>query len=370
MSGPSIFDLDTPALVVDADRLAENVEDVQRQVSGAGLSLRPHVKAHKIPEVARLQAAHGARGITVAKLDEAEAFVRPGHADDIFVAYPLVGPRKVAHAWELAQRVRLSSAVDSLEAATALGAEFARSGARHEVIVKVDAGFGRVGVPPEEVLPFAQRLQELPGLRVGGLCIHEGSTYGIADPAARAAEARRQCLRLVEAAASLRRAGVDVEVVSAGSTPGLAGDLTVNGLTELRPGNYVFYDAIQVGLGVVPVGRCALTVLTRVVSTPRPGRFIVDAGSKVFGLDRGAHGLTVTDGFGIVLGHPGLALDALSEEHGWGVVRAGRGPRVGDVLRIVPNHACSAVNTTDSVFLAADETVVGGWRVAARGAVR
>lgn len=369
MSGTSVFDVDTPATVVDLNLLTENVRDVQSRVTTSGLVLRPHAKAHKIPEVARLQSASGAEGITVAKLSEAEAFAEAGQLD-IFVAYPLVGVHKVARAVQLAQRVKLSSAVDSLGAAAALGKAFAETGTVHDVLIKVDAGFGRVGVSPDEVLHFALALVELPGLRLEGLCIHEGSTYGIPDPAERASEARRQSVTLVEAASSLRRAGLDIRVVSAGSTPGLAGDLTVSGLTEVRPGNYVFYDAIQVGLEVVPVERCALTVITTVVSTPRPGRFIVDAGSKVFGLDRGAHGLTVTDGFGIVLGHQGLTLDGLSEEHGWGVVRDGRGPRVGDVLRIVPNHACSAVNTTEEVAVAVNERVVDRWIVAARGAVQ
>jgi D-serine deaminase-like pyridoxal phosphate-dependent protein len=369
MSGASPHELDTPAIVVDADRLAQNVQDVQRQVSMAGLALRPHAKAHKIPQVALMQAAHGASGITVAKLGEAEAFADGGQTD-IFVAYPLVGPHKTARAVSLARRVKLSSAVDDLGAAAALGQAFVRAGSEHDVLIKVDAGFGRVGVRAEDVLAFGQRLAQLPGLKLTGVCIHEGSTYGIPDPAQRAEEARRQCLELVQAAMGLREAGIDLPTISAGSTPGLQGDLTVQGLTELRPGNYVFYDAIQVGLGVAPVDRCALTVLTTVVSSSGRGRFIVDAGSKVFGLDRGAHGLPVTDGHGIVLGRPGLALDGLSEEHGWGTAHGVEAPRVGEVLRIVPNHACSVVNTTDHVFLASGDAITERWDVSARGAVR
>ena len=369
MIGRHFSELDTPCIVVDLQRLESNIRDVQSRVSAASLTLRPHVKAHKIAEIARLQLEQGAVGVTTAKLSEAEAFV-DGGVRDLLVCYPIVGQRKVDRLVALTNRARVLSVVDSARSAQAISDAFARTGREHEVLVKVDAGFGRIGVPSQDVSQLVEMVGNLEGLAFRGVCIHEGSTYGVVDPALRHRMAVDQCTTLVDVAQSLRRSGWEVPVVSAGSTPGLAGDLTVPGLTEVRPGNYVFYDAIQVGLGVAELGQCALTVLTTVVSTTRAGGFIVDAGSKVFGLDRGAHGLPVTDGYGICVTRTGLMLTGLSEEHGWGAVAdGGVKPEVGDVLRFVPNHACSVVNTLDEVWVADGDVVVDRWDVCARGAV-
>lgn len=369
MIGAPLEGLDTPCLLVDFRRLQANINEVQSAVTAASKVLRPHVKAHKIAQIAEMQLQAGATGITTAKLSEAEAFVDRG-ATDVLICYPVVGGKKIQRLLELTLKARITTIVDSLEGAREISKTFSHAGMKQEVLVKVDAGFGRVGASPAVVPQLVDEMAKLDGLLFGGLCIHEGSTYGVIDPDDREALAIRQCTTMVDLADGLRGKGVDVPVVSAGSTPGLAGDLKVSGITEVRPGNYVFYDAIQVGLGVAALDQCALSVLTSVVSTKREGGFIVDAGSKVFGLDKGAHGLAVAEGHGACVSHHGVVLTGLSEEHGWGSASPWLPqPHVGDILRFVPNHACSTINMLDEVWVVDGDVVIDRWQVCARGAV-
>jgi D-serine deaminase-like pyridoxal phosphate-dependent protein len=363
-----LADLDTPALVIDADRLERNLRHVQQTVTGNGKLLRPHVKAHKIARVAGRQLELGATGLTTAKLAEAEAMAAAG-LDDLFVCYPLVGRPKIERLRRLARERSVMTVVDGPEGADALGAAFAGEDRPLGVLVKVDAGFGRVGARGAGAVELCLRVAATDGLAFRGVCIHEGSTYAEPDTGRRDALAATQARALVAVAEQVRAHGVPVDIVSAGSTPGLAGCLGVEGLTEVRPGNYVFYDAIQVGLGVAQPDDCALTVLTTVVSTSRPGGAVCDAGSKVLGLDRGAHGLDIAPGHGTVVGRDGIGIQRLSEEHGWLSYETGAGCAVGDVLRVVPNHACPVVNNFDHAWVADGDEVVDRWAITARGAV-
>jgi D-serine deaminase-like pyridoxal phosphate-dependent protein len=363
-----LTELDTPALVIDRDRLERNLQRVQQAVARTGKLLRPHIKAHKLPEVARRQLEQGAAGLTTAKLAEAEAMAVAG-LDELFICYPLVGRAKIERLRRLARDRKVMTVVDTLVGATALGAAFAGEERPLAVLVKVDAGFGRVGASAAEAVELCRQVTAIEGLDLRGVCIHEGSTYAEPDTRRRDQLAATQARELVAIAEQVRALGIAVDIVSAGSTPGLAGCLGVEGLTEVRPGNYVFYDAIQVGLGVAAPGDCALTVLTTVVSTARPSGAICDAGSKAFSLDRGAHGLDITQAYGTIVGREGLTLQRLSEEHGWLADESGGGCAVGDVLRVIPNHACAVVNNFDHVWVAEGDEVVGHWPITARGAV-
>jgi D-serine deaminase-like pyridoxal phosphate-dependent protein len=361
-------DLDTPALVVDADRLERNLRHVQQTVEGAGKNLRPHIKAHKIPDVARRQLELGAVGLTTAKLAEAEAMAAAG-LDELFVCYPLVGRPKIERLLRLARERNVMTVVDGVAGADALGAAFAGEERPLGVLVKVDAGFGRVGARAADAIELCRRVAGTDGLDFRGVCIHEGSTYAEPDTERRNQLAAAQARELVAIAEQVRALGIRVDIVSAGSTPGLAGCLDVEGLTEVRPGNYAFYDAIQVGLGVAQPDECALTVLTTVVSTARPTGAVCDAGSKALALDRGAHGLDITPGHGTIIGRDGLGIQRLSEEHGWLADETGAGCAVGDVLRVIPNHACAVVNNFDHAWVAEGDEVVDRWPITARGAV-
>jgi D-serine deaminase-like pyridoxal phosphate-dependent protein len=360
--------VDTPALVVDADRLARNLAQVQRDVEATGKKLRPHIKAHKMPEVARRQRELGAIGLTTAKLAEAEAMAAAG-LDELFICYPVIGRAKIERLLLLARERNVMTVADSAAGADALGAAFAGEERSLGVLVKVDAGFGRVGARAADAVELCRRVEATAGLAFRGVCIHEGSTYAEPDTRRRQQLASAQAGELVAIAEQVRALGIAVDIVSAGSTPGLAGCLGVEGLTEVRPGNYVFYDAIQVGLGVAALEECALSVLTTVVSTARPSGAICDAGTKALSLDRGAHGLDITDAYGAIVGREGLTLRRLSEEHGWLADESGTDCAVGDVLRVIPNHACAVVNNFDHVWVAEGDKVVDRWPITARGAV-
>ena len=359
-----LTDLSTPAAVVDLDVLERNVSRMAARARDAGVRLRPHAKTHKCPEIGRLQRAAGAWGLSLAKVGEAEVFVAAGF-DDVFLAYPVLGEDKGRRLLALSDRARLAAGVDSVEGARSLAQPFHSAGRTLEVVLKVDVGYGRVGVLPERALDVARQVAELPGLRLRGVFTHAGHGY-LAESRAGVDEiARLEGERLAAAAALLREAGLPVDEVSVGSTPTAALAMRVKGVTECRPGNYVFHDASQVGLGTCAIEDCALTILATVVSVPARDRAVVDAGSKTLSSDplRPRPG-----GHGWVLGRTSR-LQRLSEEHGAIDVEAGEVFRVGERVRILPNHACVVANLHDRLLgLRGDrvETVLG---VTARGRI-
>lgn len=343
--------IETPAVVVDADVLDRNVARIATLTRERGLALRPHVKTHKIPEIAALQTAAGAVGVTVATIGEAEVFVDSG-ATDVFIAYPLwVSVAKAARLDTLRGRARIAVGIDSATGAANLG----RRVPGLEVLLEVDSGHHRSGVPAAEVVPLAQAARDS-GLTVVGAFTFPGHAYG---PDAATAAARGEREALVEAAELMRGAGFDVSVLSGGSTPSLTAT-EPGGATEVRPGVYVFGDAQQWELGHCTPDELALTVLATVVSA-HPDRIILDAGSKVLGADRAAW----ASGFGRLLDHPDARVTALSEHHAT-VVGSGL-PRVGETVRMVPNHVCATVNLVDEVVVVRGGVIEARWIVAARG---
>ncbi len=362
----STQEIDTPALLLDADRLERNLSEMAETCRAHGKALRPHVKSHKTLEIAARQRELGAVGLTTAKIGEAEVFAAAGF-EDLFVCYPLVGALKLRRLMRLARRARVSTIVDDADAAAALAAAARAQETTIDVLIKLDLGMHRVGVEDADVDALAHRVAELAGVRLRGLCIHEGGAYGEPDPRRRRSLARSQVRRLVAIAERLREQGLTIEVVSSGATPAVHDVLDIEGLTEVRPGNYVFYDAMQAALGVVPEDRCALTVLTSVVSHAGPDRAIVDAGAKALTMDRGVHGIDLLDGYGRVQGPSGVTVSALSEEHGWLRLANGAQLRVGDRVRILPNHACPVVNCFDAITVVRQDAPIAEWKVAARG---
>lgn len=342
--------IETPAVVVDRDVLERNVARTAEAVAARGLALRPHVKTHKIPEIAALQLAAGAVGITVATIGEAEVFADRGAAD-VFIAYPLwLSEAKAARLRALRDRASVAVGVDSADAARHLGAAVPGL----EVLVEVDSGHHRSGVHPGAVVPIAQAARDA-GLAVVGAFTFPGHSYG---PDAAAVAARGERDALVAAGEALRTAGFDVRVLSGGSTPSLAATED-GGATEVRPGVYVFGDAQQWELGHVDPSDIALTVLATVVSV-HDDRVILDAGSKILGADRAAW----ATGHGRLLEHPGARIAALSEHH---ATVTGVPLGLGDVVRVVPNHVCNVVNLVDEVLVVRRGEVEGRWAVAARG---
>jgi D-serine deaminase-like pyridoxal phosphate-dependent protein len=359
-----VDELSTPAVVVDLDVLEGNVARLAAAARTAGVRLRPHAKTHKCPDIGRLQLATGAVGLSLAKVSEAEVFARAGF-DDLFVAYPTVGSDKARRLLALQERARLAVGVDSVAGAASLGAVFAAAGLRLDVRLKVDVGYHRVGVAPEDALGVARAVAALPGIELRGVFTHAGHAYAAPTPEAVAEIARAEARTLAEVAAALRTDGLAIDEVSVGSTPTARAALGAGGISECRPGNYVFHDATQVSLGTCALEDCALTVVATVVSVPGPGRAFVDAGSKTLSSDalRPRPG-----GHGWILGRRSR-LASLSEEHGWVEVAEGESFRVGERVRILPNHACVVANLHDRLHGARAGRIETVFEVAARGCV-
>jgi len=365
-------ELDTPSVIVDLDVLERNIAEMAAVAAAEGVRLRPHIKTHKSPRIARMQLDAGAVGITCAKLGEAEAMA-DGGITDIFICYPLVTEQKVRRLAALARRpgMAVSTIVDSPEGVAALASIFAREPAPLEVLIKVDTGLGRVGVAPgEATVALAQQVAVAPGLRFGGICMHEGQTYKYPDSEERAEAGRAAARTLVATARMLDGVGLSPARVSSGSTPGGLAAASIAGITEMRPGNYAFYDAMQVGLDVVPPERCALRVLVTVVSHTARERAVMDAGSKTLTSDTGVHGMTGSAGHGIVIGKEDIQIVGLSEEHGWlKLDPRGSDVRIGEMLEVIPVHSCPVANLAGELVMVRGGAAVDRWPVAAAGRV-
>lgn len=335
--------LDTPALLLDLDRLDGNIGWMADHARRHGLALRPHFKTHKSIAIARRQLAAGAVGITVAKLDEAEALVDGGVEAPIVLASELVAAPKLQRAMRLASRVPLTVAVDSAEGAARLAAAAASAAQVLDVWIEIDSGLQRCGVLPADAPALARTVAAHPSLRLTGMFTHAGQSYAAGSAEAVAAIAAIEANAVVEAAMATRALGIPVDTVSAGSTPTARFLDGASGITEIRPGTYVFYDALQVALGTAAAEQCALSIATTVISRPAPDRAVLDAGSKTLGLDRGAHSSDMLADYGTVVGGLG-SLVRLSEEHGILRIPEESSLAIGDRVRIVPNHVCSVSN--------------------------
>jgi len=360
----SVEDLPTPAVLVDLEVLERNLARMADRARAAGVKLRPHAKTHKVVEIGRMQVAFGAAGLSLAKVGEAEVFADAG-LRDLFLAYPTVGVDRARRLLALSDKARLAVGTDSVEGARTLSDVFRAARRRLDVLLKIDCGFHRVGVSPESALETARALSDLPGIRLRGIFTHAGQAYLAEQSEAVAEIGRAEGAAVAGVAEELRAAGLPVEEVSVGSTPTAANAIRVPGVTECRPGNYVFHDGSQVALGTCAREDCAMTVAATVISVPATDRAVVDAGSKTMSSDalRPRPG-----GYGQVLGCASR-LERLSEEHGVVKVEAGDRFRVGQRVAILPNHACVVSNLHDRVYGVRAGAVEAEWRVAARGRV-
>lgn len=348
---PTIADLDTPTVLIDIDRVEANLQRAQAHATTHGYALRPHIKTHKLPRFAKRQVELGAVGITAQKLGEAEVMADAGIAD-IFLPYNILGPKKLARLKTLNERVTLSVTADSPDTLFGYAATFAADKPL-TVLIECDSGGGRCGVQtPAQALALARQIALAPGLRFGGLMTYP-PLHGV----------EKSNAWLTEAVALFEQAGIAVPRVSSGNSPDMWAPAAAP-VTERRPGTYIYYDRFQVKERVASLDDCALSVLVTVVSRPTATRVVIDAGSKSLTSD-----LLGLDGFGLVMGTD-LTVKGLSEEHG--VIElpvASDWPRVGERLRIIPNHACVISNLFDSVTLISGDEVREVVPVAARGRV-
>lgn len=358
----TIHDLPTPALLLDLDVLERNLRQMSDRAAALGVAMRPHIKTHKSLEVAGLQKALGISGITVSTLYEARVFADAGY-DDVTWAFPLILTR-LAEVEELADRITLRLVVDSPEAVDALEG-LGRPGRPLHVWLKVDCGYHRAGVDPEspQALALARRIAESPTLTFDGLLTHSGHAYhGSREEIAAVAEQERSVM--AGFTDRLRSEGIEVPGVSVGSTPAMSAVAHLTGVTEVRPGNYCFYDFMQVRLGSCEARDCAVTVLSSVVSSrPDVGHSVVDAGalamSKDLGGDRPVSMGEVFSDYGSGTLDSEVRLTSLSQEHGILSV-----PRpVGSRLRILPNHSCLTAAMFDEYAVVRGEEVVDRWKI-------
>jgi Predicted amino acid aldolase or racemase len=354
--------METPALIVDTAQVRQNIQRVMEHAAQCGIAVRPHTKTHKMIRMARMQMELGACGITCAKLSEAEVMA-DGGIRDIFLAYCVIGNSKINRLLALGRRIRIISGTDSMEGAKALSDAAVIAGQTVELRVEINTGGTRGGVSPENAPAFAQAVAALPNLRVTGIFTYKSSVlHGAATTDCKAAADEEDAI-MASVAKAIRDAGVPITDVSGGSTPTWQ-FVTEGTFTEIRPGTVIYGDANRVRLGVCTVQECAAYVLVTVVGTPTPERGVVDGGSKIFCGDS-----PNTEGYGMVIGRPDLVLTRLWEEHGILAARDG-GPtnlRIGETLRIIPNHVCTSVNLVDYAWLLHEDGGYEKARIDARG---
>jgi D-serine deaminase-like pyridoxal phosphate-dependent protein len=358
----------TPYLLIDGPTMERNLRKMADVARENGVALRPHVKTHKIPGIAREQLKAGAAGITVAKISEAEVMAESG-IEDIFIAYPLVTEEKIRQAVQLSERVKLVVGVDSLEGTKRLSAMV---GDRTlDVRLEVDTGLRRTGVPIHRAVGLAGEIQAMGNLDLTGIYTYRGAVLGGSKTLELEKAGLEEGRLMVSLAEQMRERGIAVEDVSVGSTPTAEHVAKVEGVTEIRPGTYVFYDRMQARLGACSLEECAAVVMCTVVSRPTRDLAVIDGGSKTFATDvaPGAEPLNL-EGFGHVVGYPGAVLERLTEEHGMLSVDEECDLEVGNTLQVIPNHICSTVNLHDEVYLVGEGGIVEEMRVAARGKVR
>lgn len=374
----TVPEIETPGVLVDVDRLHSNIQRVRDIAASRQVSLRPHIKTHKCPEIGRLQLNNGAAGITASKTDEALVFVKEGFRS-LTVAYPIIAEAKLNRllAASLARNADIRFIVDSWEGLEAISRAARKHDVRMNVFLKIDVGLHRCGLEEDDplLLRLARKMERDPSLNLLGLLSHAGHVYGARNSPDVLKIARDECGIMGRIRKSLRSEGIGISEVSVGSTPTVLASDAWEGITEIRPGNYVFMDRTPLRMGLIEPEQIALSVLATVISA-NSAYFIIDAGSKVLSSDTGAHGMPGAEGYG--LAYPAerfqeqnyeMILVKLSEEHGF-IARKGFDLRVGSKVRIIPNHSCSVANLADSYIILKDGKPVDQWQVAARGKVR
>ena len=362
-------EIPTPALVVDLDKLKYNIDEMAQRGKAAGKHLRPHIKTHKTPIVSHMQIKAGAMGIACAKLGEAEVMAAAG-IEDIFIPYPIVGQDKVERLLNLARWVpRVSTSVDTYDAMRALNVAAVAREQCIDVIVEVDAGYHRTGIIPDDrLLQFVKEIiTERPGLHYQGMMYMAGGTCKSAAREEQRAGEIAGAKVATDAAAMLRANDIETEVIAGGSTPGSRYMADLDGVTEYRPGCYVFGDMKYADFKAHTREQMSLTILATVVSVPEmaePDHFVVDAGSKTV-----THSdAYTTPGYGTFVEYPDLHITVASEEHGGVHLPKGfKPPAIGAKLDIWPNYVSDVVNMFDKMWVVRGDDVIAQWDILARG---
>ena len=358
-----INELDTPAVLIDLDVVERNLRRMADYARQHGLALRPHTKTHKIPELAQRQLALGACGVTVAKVSEARVMIENG-VDDVMIAYPLVTEAKAGAAAELAHNAKLRVSLDSVQALEQLARAADSAGSRIGVLAEIDTGFHRCGVAsPSDAIALARLAERSSHLDWLGLMFYPGHLAQPPD---------RQAAGIDEVNVVLDRyyqtfhdEKIALPVISGGSTPTGYRSHEFHGITEIRPGTYIYNDGNYSRLGASRFEDCAVKIAVTVISTAVSGKAMIDGGSKTFSSDRSKHDVPI---YGTVIEDDATRFVGLSEEHGHlDISQSSHCYRVADRLHVIPNHVCAAINLHNVVYGVRGDTVEKTWQVAARG---
>ncbi|MGA2665839.1 MAG: alanine racemase [Nitrososphaerales archaeon] len=352
-------EVDTPALILDLDRMERNVKRMAAFAKECGVALRPHVKTHKSPEIAKIQLAAGSTGVCLQKVSEVEVFAAAG-IEDIFLTNEVVVPQKLERLARVAEKTHVGLAADDAGVVRTIGKAARDVGSELDVYVDIDDGMGRCGARPEDAAGIALEISRQEGLVFRGMMGYEGHVGGGKTKEEQARLSAEAMERMVTAKAGVEKAGLRVDVVSVGSSVSTQFNAKHPVVTEVQPGMYVFNDMGLVNRGVATMQDCALTVVTTVMSKPGPQRAVVDAGSKAFNFDMGL--------FPSPFDREGVVMDHFSEEHGWLQLSGpGTGVKIGDRIRFVPVHCCTAVNQHEEFVAIRGDAVERTIPVLARG---
>lgn len=368
---------DTPFISLDLNCIKQNIDRMQAKADEAGLILRPHAKTHKSVNIARMQIEAGARGLTVAKPEEAITFIK-NNISPIMICYPVISDTKIIDLLTIADQynAEILFVLDSLYGFNILNQSALTTGKTIKTYIEIDVGLKRCGLPPdsETLLNLAQQIHNTGNLTLTGLTSHAGQSYSAGNKIKARIIAEQERTILLNVKEKLEQAGIAITELCVGSTPTLWAQQNFENLTEIKPGNYIFNDLTQKNIGVANWNNLALSVITTVVSS-NDNYLIVDAGSKTLTSDAGAHGTQGVSGYGLTFKEDalpddttGLLVEKLSEEHGW-IRHNGNPVPLGTRLRIYPNHACPVVNLFDKLHIYENNQHTDTWPVDARGCV-
>lgn len=362
--------IDTPALLIDYDIVMKNLHFMQAKADQYKVKLRPHTKTHKMPEMAKLQVELGACGITVAKVGEAEVMALNG-IKNIFIANEIVGISKLERIRTLNRQIDIRIGVDNEYQVNQLAEVFKDEEKEMEVLIELEVGEDRSGViTDEQLINLAKYITQTPKVQLKGIFSHEGHTYKAKDIDECIRLARESQIRTLRAANMLRQLGIEIDTISIGATPSLMQAEILEGITEIRPGTYIFMDAGQGG-ALGDFTRCAATVLTTVISKPTQERVVLDAGAKSLTSQNRSGGICSTHGYGLVKDSSDIRLSGLFDEHGLIYDKNfNEYIKVGDKIEVIPNHICPACNLYESAYLVAKGEIKREIPILCRGKIQ
>ncbi|MFC7394536.1 alanine racemase [Scopulibacillus cellulosilyticus] len=357
----------TPYILIDEAKVRSNIEKMQKVADNKELQLRPHIKTHKMPYLAKLQQEYGASGITVAKLSEAQVMLANG-IKNIFLAYPIVTKEKAELIKDINEQAdTFIVGVDSLIGAKTLNAGMTGADKKLKVRIEIDSGLNRTGVTKDKAVSLAKEIVQLENLELEGIFTFKGAVYKGESTLDLEKSGEEEGSLMVGLKRELAENGIDIASVSVGSSPTAKTAANVQGVTEIRPGTYIFNDAMQVKFGLCDIDDCAARVFATVVGK-YDDHLVIDGGSKTFATDvQPGHAPLNLKGFGIVVGHSNLTFARMNEEHGVLEFNGDCDLEIGDVVEIIPNHICSTVNLHNDVYLKTLDGEIKKEKVAARG---